>query len=276
MRFPHVFQEGNIGGLSIKNRVIMPAMSTGLASPNGEVTEQLIRYYEERAQGGAGLLITEFTCIDYEFGKAAESQLRIDDDALIPGMKRLADAIHQHDAKLFVQLHHAGRESRSALINGNQIVAPSPVTCKAIGEEPRELTTEEVKKIIQQFIQGAIRAQLAGADGVELHGAHGYLIAQFLNPHTNFRKDEYGGSFENRIRFITEIIQGIKQSCGEQFPIIVRLSVDEFDDEGLTVEESKEISCYLEKLGVDAIHASAGNYNSIDKVIESPVFEQGW
>ncbi|RKQ30406.1 FAD-dependent oxidoreductase [Oceanobacillus halophilus] len=276
MRFPHVFKEGKIGGLLVKNRVVMPGMGTGLASPEGEVTEQLIRYYEERAKGGTGLLITEFTSIDYELGKGTPNQLRIDDDALIPGIKRLSEAIHKHDAKLFVQLHHAGRESNSALLNGKQIVAPSPVTCAAIGEEPRELTTTEVKNIIQQFIQGAIRCKNAQADGVELHGAHGYLISQFLNPHTNLRKDEFGGSFENRMRFITEIIQGIKQACGDHFTVIVRLSVDEFDQEGLTVEESQEISRYLEKIGVNAIHASAGNYNSIDKVIESPLFEQGW
>lgn len=276
MRFPHVFKEGKIGELSLKNRIVMPGMSTRLANSNGEVTDQLIRYYEERAKGGVGLIITEFTCIDYELGKANDRQLRIDDDALIPGIKQLANAIHKHDTKLFIQLHHAGREANSAVLNGKQIVAPSPVTCLAIGEEPRELTTNEVKQIIQKFIDGAIRCQKAGVDGVELHGAHGYLIAQFLNPHTNLRNDEYGGSFENRMRFITEIIQGIQQSCGDHFPIIVRLSVDEFDPEGLTVEDSKEISRYLEKLGVDAIHASCGNYNSIDKVIESPVFEQGW
>lgn len=276
MHFSHIFKEGKIGELLLKNRVVMPGMGVKLASPDGEVTEQLIRYYEERAKGGTGLIITEFTSIDYELGKAIVNQLRIDDDALIPGFQRLANAIHKHDAKLFVQLHHAGREAHSALLNGKQIVAPSPVTCAAIGEEPRELTTAEVKTIIQKFIQGAIRCQKAMIDGVELHGAHGYLIAQFLNPHTNLRKDEYGGSFENRMRFITEIVHGIKQSCGEHFPIMVRLSVDEFDSEGLTVEESQEISRYLEKIGVDAIHASAGNYNSMDKVIESPLFEQGW
>lgn len=276
MRFPHVFKEGKIGELLLKNRVIMPAMGTGLASPNGEVTDQLIRYYEERAKGGTGLIITEFTSIDYEFGKSMPNQLRIDEDALIPGFEKLANVIHKHDAKLFVQLQHGGRESNSALINGKQIVAPSPVTCAAIGEVPRELTTAEVKTIIKKFIQGAIRCQNANVDGIELHGAHGYLIAQFLNPHTNLRKDEYGGNFENRMRFITEIIHGIRQSCGEHFPIMVRLSIDEFDPQGLTVEDSKVISRYLEKIGVNAIHASSGNYNSMDKVIETPLFEQGW
>ena len=254
----------------------MPGMGTGFATPDGEVTERLIRYYEERAKGGTGLIITEFTTIDYEFGKGLMNQLRIDNDSFIPGFQRLANTIHKHDAKIFVQLHHAGRESSSALINGKQIVAPSPVTCAAIGEEPRELTTIEVKAIIQQFIEGAIRCKKASVDGVELHGAHGYLISQFLNPYTNLRNDEYGGNFENRMRFITEIVQGIKQSCGPRFPIMVRLSINEFDAEGLTIEDSKEISRYLEQIGVDAIHASAGNYNSMDKVIESPLFEQGW
>lgn len=276
MSYHHLFQQGKIGNITLKNRIVMPGMSTNLASSNGEVTDTQIRYYEERAKGGTGLIITEFTTIDYELGKGAVNQLRIDDDRFITGFHRLANAVHKYGAKIFVQLHHAGRQSDSLLTGGKQIVAPSPVTCEAIGEEPRELTTTEVKDLIQKFIMAAYRCKLAGIDGVELHGAHGYLINQFLNPYTNLRTDEYGGSFENRIRFLEEIVRGIKKVCEEDFPVTVRLSVDEFDEHGLDVDESKKISTYLEKIGVDGLHASAGNYNSIDKVIESPLFEQGW
>lgn len=254
----------------------MPAMGTNLAGAHGEVTDHLIRYYEERAQGGTGLIITEFTSIDYEYGKGMTNQLRIDDDRFLTGFYRLANAIHKYGAKLFVQLHHAGRQSNSGLLGGKQIVAPSPVTCEAIGEEPRELTTNEVKEIIQKFIKGAVRCKHAGIDGVELHGAHGYLINQFLGPCTNLRTDEYGGNFENRMRFLEEIVTGIKAQCGEDFPVTVRLSIDEFDEGGLKIELSKKISRYLEKVGVDGLHASAGNYNSSDKIIESPLYEQGW
>ncbi len=276
MNYQHLFSVGKIGSVTLKNRVVMPAMGTGLASSDGELTEQQIRYYEERAKGGTGLIITEFTTVDFELGRAAANQLRFDDDLFIPGFRRLADAVHTYGARVFVQLHHAGRESSSYLTGGKQIVAPSPVTCEAIGEEPRELSTSEVKDIIGKFVEGAARCQAAGIDGVELHGAHGYLINQFLSPNTNLRKDEYGGSFEKRMRFVEEIIQGIKQQCGADYPVTVRLSVDEFEEGGMDLSLSRKVSRYLEKIGVDGIHASSGNYNTMEKVIESPLFEEGW
>ena len=276
MNVQHVFEEGKIGHVSLQNRIVMPGMSTRLASSNGEITDEQIRYYEERAKGGVGLIITEFTTIDYELGRAETNQLRIDDDRFISGFKRLAQSIHKYGTKIFVQLHHAGRQSNSLLTGGKKMVAPSPVTCLAVGEEPRELTTSEVKSLIQKFIDGAYRAKAAGIDGVEVHGAHGYLINQFLSPNTNLRKDEYGGNFENRIRFLEEIIVGIKKRCGDDFPVTVRLSVDEFEDGGLDVPLSQKISRYLEKIGVDAINVSSGNYNTMETIIESPLYEEGW
>ncbi|ADU29446.1 FAD-dependent oxidoreductase [Evansella cellulosilytica] len=276
MKYRYLFSKGYIGKLTLQNRVIMPGMCTNLAGANGEVTDHLLRYYEERAMGGTGLIITEFAVIDHELGKGAVNQLRISHDSYVTGFYRLANVVHKYGSKLFVQLHHAGRESNSLLTDGKQIVAPSPVTCEAIGEKPRELTTEEVKELVKKFVTAAIRCKEAGVDGVELHGAHGYLISQFLNPHTNLRTDMYGGSFANRMRFLEEIIIGIKEQCGNDYPVIVRLSVDEFDEDGIDVALSKNISRYLEKIGVDAIHASAGNYNSMEKVIESPLYEQGW
>ncbi|MBM7651281.1 2,4-dienoyl-CoA reductase-like NADH-dependent reductase (Old Yellow Enzyme family) [Neobacillus cucumis] len=133
----------------------MPGMGTNLAGPNGEMTDHQIRYYEERAKGGTGLIITEFTTIDYELGRGAVNQLRIDHDRFITGFRRLANAVHKYGTKIFVQLHHAGRESNSLLTGGKQLVAPSPVVCAAIGVEPKELATEEVKEIINKFIAGA-------------------------------------------------------------------------------------------------------------------------
>lgn len=276
MVYRHLLSEGRIGNLTIKNRIVMPAMGTSLASPEGEITDQLVRYYEERAIGGTGLIIAEFTTIESEMGRGIANQLRIDDDRFIPGFRRLANAVQKHGARIFVQLHHAGRESNSYLTGGKQIVAPSAVTCAAIGEEPRELTTPEIKEIVQKFVDGAFRCKKAGVDGVELHGAHGYLINQFLSPNTNLRTDEYGGSVENRMRFVEEIITGIKQQCGEDFPVTVRLSVDEFEEGGMDIPLSREVSRYLEKAGADGLHASSGNYNTMEKVIESPLFEEGW
>jgi 2,4-dienoyl-CoA reductase-like NADH-dependent reductase (Old Yellow Enzyme family)/thioredoxin reductase len=276
MKYSHLFEKGKIGELVLKNRIVMPAMGSSLGSPNGEVTDYQIAYYEERAKGGTGLIIVEYTSVDYELGKANNNQLRIDDDRFVPGLYRLANAVKKYGAKIFVQLQHPGRETTSMMLGGKQIVAPSPVTCAAIGEEPRELTNVEVKDIVNKFVMAALRCKMAGVDGVELHGAHGYLINQFLSPNTNLRTDEYGGSFENRMRFVEEIVVGIKEKCGADFPVCIRLSVDEFEEGGTTVTLSKEISRYLEKIGVDAIHASCGNYNSMDKMIESMMIEQGW
>jgi len=276
MNYQNLFNEGKIGNLTLKNRIVMPPMGTNLAGIEGEVTDHLIAYYEERAKGGTGLIIVEFTCIDYEYGKGFVRQLRLDDDRFIPGIHRLANAIHKYGSKAFVQIHHAGRQSNSSLIHGKQIVAPSNVACAAVGEEPRELTTIEVKELVNKFVQTAVRCKQAGIDGVEVHGAHGYLINQFLSPKANLRTDEYGGSFENRMRFIKEIIDGIREKCGEDYPVTVRLSVDEFIEGGIDLELGKDICRYLEKLGVDGLHISCGTYDSMDKIIESPLFEQGW
>jgi 2,4-dienoyl-CoA reductase-like NADH-dependent reductase (Old Yellow Enzyme family)/thioredoxin reductase len=276
MKYPHLFKQGRIGGLVIKNRIVMPPMGTNLAGPDGEVTDHQIAYYEERAKGGTGLIIVEFTSVEYQLGKGMTNQLRIDEDRFIPGFHRLANAIHKYGAKVFVQIHHAGRQSNSILTGGKQIVAPSPVTCRAVGEEPRELSTAEVKELVNKFVSAAFRCKLAGIDGVELHAAHGYLINQFLSPLSNVRKDEYGGSFENRMRFLEEIITGIREKCGDDYPVTVRLSVDEFVEGGIDLELGKKISRHLEKIGVDAIHVSVGTYDSMDKIIESEMYPQGW
>ncbi|MEW9052775.1 MAG: NAD(P)/FAD-dependent oxidoreductase [Neobacillus sp.] len=276
MKYQHLFETGSIGNLRLKNRVVMPPMGTNLAGINGEVTDHQIAYYEERAKGGAGLIIVEFSCIDYEYGKGFINQLRIDDDRFIPGILRLVNAVHKYGTKLFMQIHHGGRQSSSQLIGGNQIVAPSPITCAAIGEEPRELTNTEVKEIIDKYVLAAVRCKNAGVDGVEVHGAHGYLINQFLSPYTNLRTDEYGGSFDNRMKFLEEIILGIREKCGADYPVTVRLSVDEFVEGGIDLALGKKIARYLEELGVDALHISAGNYDSMDKVIESSIYKQGW
>ncbi|HOO75846.1 MAG TPA: NADPH dehydrogenase, partial [Tepiditoga sp.] len=138
---------------------------------------------------------------------------------------------------MFTQLHHPGRQAHSSLMPAGEIVAPSPIASKAIGEVPRELTKDEIKIMIKKFIKGAKISQLSGFDGVELHGAHGYLLCQFLSPETNKRTDEYGGNFENRMRMISEIIVGIKTVCGKNFPISVRIDGDEFTEGGIKIDE---------------------------------------
>lgn len=276
MYFESLFSEGRIGRLKIKNRIVMPPMGTMLAGADGEVTDHQIRYFEERAKGGVGLIITEVTAVDYELGKTGASHPRVDDNRFNPMLNRLADTIHKHGAKVFMQLTHAGRQTSSMLLGGKQPVAPSAIPCKLMREKPRVLTLEEIEGLVEKFALGALRCQMSGIDGVELHAAHGYLINQFLSPHTNLRDDEYGGSFSNRMRFLEDIVKSIRALCGENYPVIVRCSVDEFVDGGIDLEMGKRIVKRLEKAGVDALDISAGIYESLPKVIEPMSYQQGW
>ncbi len=234
-------------------------MGTVLCHADGSVSEDQIAYYEERARGGTGLIVTEVLAVENELGRAVSVQTRVDDDRFIPGLARLASTIRQYPTRLFGQLHHAGNQSNSQMTGGKQIVAPSAVTNEAVGEEPRALTGEEVKALVAKFVAAALRCQIAGFDGVQLHGAHGYLINQFLGPRSNRREDEYGGSLENRLRFMTEIVEGIRKRCGEDFPVMVRYSADEFVVGGITLDEGTAIARHLESIGVAALDISCGD-----------------
>ena len=155
MRYPKLFSEGTIGNLKLKNRVVMPAMGNMLATAEGEVSDHQIAYFEERAKGGVGLIITECTSVEYILGKSGPTHPRADDDKFIPMLFRLANAAHKYGTKIFMQLHHAGRESNSSLTGGRQLVAPSPIACTVVGEMPRELTKEEIKDLVNRFVMGA-------------------------------------------------------------------------------------------------------------------------
>ncbi len=275
MSYEKLFQKGKIGSLTLKNRIVMPAMGTGFASSTGEASDEIIRYYEERAKGGCGLIITEITRIDEETGIGMSCQLSAISGKHIQRLERLADAVHRYDTRIFAQLHHPGRETPSKLLGGKQIVAPSPIACKVVGETPRELTTAECEAMTKKFVAGAVIARTAGLDGVEVHAAHGYLINQFLSPYTNKRTDKYGGNFVNRMRFLTEIIVGIRYAC-PGFPISVRISADEFIEGGLKLEDSVKIARYLESIGVSAINVSCGTYESGYTVIEPYTLAEGW
>ncbi|BBF42175.1 2,4-dienoyl-CoA reductase [NADPH] [Lachnospiraceae bacterium KM106-2] len=276
MKYEQLFKKGKIGRLTLKNRIVMTPMGVSLAGPSGEATEDIIRYYEERAKGGTGLIITEITRIDDETGVGTSNQLAVTDARHIPGLQRLADRIHKYDAKVFVQLHHPGNETYSRLIGGRQIVSASDVVCSVVGEKPRPLSTEEVEAMVKKFIKGAVIAKTAGIDGVEIHAAHGYLLDQFLSPHTNKRTDRYGGSFHNRIRILEEIITGIKYMCGPAFPVSVRISADEFLEDGLHLEDTIKIAKILESYGVDTINVSSGVYDTGATIVEPGYFKQGW
>ena len=276
MSYDKLFEPGMIGGLEIRNRIVMPAMGCSLAESSGEAGARMIKYYADRARGGAGLIITEITRIDDETGVGTPNQLSVTNTHMIAQLSRLVEAVHAYDTKLFVQLHHPGNQTPSRLIGGRQPVSASDVTCKVIGEQPRALTTEEVEGMVKKFVTGAVIAQKAGVDGVEIHAAHGYLVSQFLSPHTNKRTDKYGGSFEGRMRFVTEIIMGIKAYCGPNFPISVRMNGSDYLPDGITEEDGIAQARYLEKLGISCINVSCGTYDSGATIIEPNYFKEGW
>lgn len=274
--YTKLFEKGHIGQLELKNRIVMPAMGCSFATSTGEASDEMIAYYAERAKGGAGLIITEITRIDDETGVGTPNQLSVTDLKHIPRLTRLAEAVHSYNSKIFVQLHHPGNQTPSKLLKGKQIVSASDVTCSVVGEKPRALTTKEVEGLVKKFVFGAYVAKTAGIDGVELHAAHGYLLNQFLSPHTNKRTDRYGGDFTGRMRMITEIIKGIQATCGANYPISVRIDGSEYISDGIDQEEGIKIAKYLESLGIQALNVSCGTYESGYTIVEPAMFKEGW
>lgn len=319
MSYDMLFSPMKIGNVEIKNRIVMAPMCMGFGQYNGCATETMMDYYEERAKGGVGLIFTEITRINDITGASSFGQLGMSHDYQIPALREMADRIHKHNCKIMVELHHPGRQNLSLMIGtvpicnigsklmGNlytkiltQAVIPqgkklqdkhivprtvAPSKCersKMSDSVNRELSVNEIKRIICQFIEGAVRVKKAGCDGVELHAAHGYLIQQFLSPNTNKRTDQYGGSLENRMRFLLEIIDGIRSNCGKDFPIVVRLTVDEMYSEigqngkGYNLEEGIKMAKILNDKGIDAIDVSSAAYDTFNYWLEPTTFTPGW
>lgn len=260
MKFEKLFTPGKIGTMELKNRLIVPPMLTEYAAEDGSLTDRYIRYYEEKAKGGWGLIICEDTSVD-PYGAGFKNLPGLWTDDFIPAHRKLTECVHRWGAKIAVQAYHAGRESDSS-IKGRRPVAPSAIQDPTMPETPHELTTTEVKELVEEFAQAIRRARDAGYDAVELHGAHGYLINQFVSPFSNKRTDGYGGNLMNRLRFPLEILARAKELVGNEFPIIYRISADEMVEGGLTIEDTKVIAQILEEAGIAAIHVSAGVYKS--------------
>ncbi|NLC97254.1 MAG: FAD-dependent oxidoreductase [Erysipelotrichaceae bacterium] len=260
-----------VNQLRLPNRLVMSAMGINLGAPEGGVTDDLIAFYEARARGGVGLIITEVTRIQDGAGISDPCQLAAYRLSDIPILQRLIDVVHRFDTKLFIQLQHPGRMASSQL-TGTQPVSSSAVASPLGGEMPRALSLDECKEMVDRFVFAARIAQMAGADGVELHGAHGYLINQFLSPAMNFRSDEYGGCFENRMRFVKEIILGIQESCGKQFPISVRINAEEMLPNGIDQKEAGHIAIALQEAGASLINVTC--YTGA--CIEPGTYPQGW
>ena len=270
--FPLLFSEIHIGDVSLKNRIVMPAMATNFLT-DGAVSTRMIDYFVERARGGAGLIIAEAAAVQAPpGGKLARHHLNISEDRFIPSLKALTAAVHLHGAKIAVQLSHLGRQIHSGFL-GEQPVAPSPIPCPVSREVPRELTIVEIEEIIEAFVQAARRARDAGFDLVELHGCHGYLIGQFFAQRSNSRTDKYGGDARGRSRFAREIIRGIKDELGASFPVIVRINGDDCMPGGANLKDMQDIAPLLVEAGADALHVSAGVYGSAVATV-APMFEK--
>ena len=257
-----LFQPGRIGTMTLRNRFVQSPIFTQFASTFGEVDNRLIDYHRARARGGVGLIIIENTSIDWEVGRTVGHPIRIDHNRFIGGLADLTEAVHNEGAKIAVQLHHTGRQNSQGNTERNEPpIAPTAGITSAYGTPPRAIEADEIPGLIDKYVQGARRAVAAGFDAVELHGAHGYLLGQFLSPFTNHRTDEWGGSLENRARFALEVVKAIRAEIGADFPLLYRLSVEEPYAGGLSLEDGLAFCEMLDPL-VDALDVSAGNYDT--------------
>lgn len=283
MRYKNLFQPIKIKSLVLKNRLVMAPMSTQFASPGGSVTEELIDFLEERAKGGVGMIITGYTFIDGKFSKASVNQLGSHSDAMVPRLNALVETTRPYGTRIFLQLCHAGRQTDKNIIGGIP-VGPSPMVDEEGAEVTRELTREEIEEIIEMFGLAAKRAKQAGFDGVEIHGAHGYLINQFMSDYTNRRTDEYGGDISGRMRFALKVLGRTREYVGEDYPVGFRINGTdylEFKEEklkgrGMTLAKAKEAAKILEKNGVDYLHVSAGIGETGENACQPMYFSQGY
>ncbi len=271
MQFPELFQPIRIGRLQSKNRLLMSAMSIHFGvDDRGHVTEQLIRYMETRAEGGVGMLLVGGGGV-HPGGVELPHLPALWEDGCIPALKRLTQAVKPHDARIGMQIMHGGRQAYH-----DQKVAPSAIPAPALAKgTPRELRADEIPELVAAFGDAARRCREAGCDFIEVHGAHGYLINQFLAPNSNRRTDGYGGSFENRTRFLLEVLRDIRVKCGPDFTVGIRMNGEDYIDDGWRLEEALRLAPLLEQNGADYLHVSAGVYGSRQLTIPSMYVEHG-
>jgi len=250
-----MFTPGQIGSLTLPNRLVRSAAWEGLGDEQGMATEKLVRYQERLAQGGAGLIILGYTTVQPN-GRQSPGQTAIWSDEFIPGLRKITAAVHRAGGRISIQLAHVGPQTNPAMIGGETPVGPSAVEHPVFGA-PRALTTAEVKRMILDFGQAARRAAAAGFDAVQIHGAHGYLVSQFLSPRWNQRTDEYGGSLENRMRFALEVYQAVRENAGG-LPVFIKLNLDDLIQGSTTPADALPLARELSGLGIDAIEVSAG------------------
>lgn len=253
-KYKLLFSPFKVKNFNLANRITMAPMFVGYANPDGTVNEMVLNHYKKMGSSGAALIVVENVCVD-PTGLGSPFMMRIDDDRYIAGLRSIADVIHAEGALAFLQINHAGRY---AFVKDK--IAPSPV---AFGQStPREMSADDVRRIINAYAEAALRAKRAGFDGVELHGGTGYLLAQFLSPRLNGRTDSYGGSPENRMRFPLDILNAVRHKVTEDYPVGYRLLADELLPGGFNIDGAIPFAKELVKNGIDYLSVMVGTHES--------------
>ena len=275
--YEKLFSPGAIGTLTIPNRIVMTAASASLSQPDGTMTEDMLAYYEARAKGGVGLIITEMVCVDEARGVLFPRELNAAREDKIPAFRALAERVHPYGTKIFAQLFHPGANADPKLNPHLPLVSASDGRGKKRGTA-QAATREDIQEIVQKFGQAARRIKESGMDGVEVHAAHHYFLHSFLSPVTNHRTDEYGGSLENRTRILREVVEAIRAACGRDFPLMFRISLEEYiGREGYHADTGIQICQMLASWGVDAINVTAsGTDSKLSQSVEPMYYPQGW
>lgn len=272
--YNHIFEPLTIRRMTMKNRVMMTPMGTNFAGQNGEINEKHIKYYEQRAKGGTGLIMVENASVSSPEGSNGTTQLRIDHDSYIPGLYNLTETVHKYGACIGIQINHAGASAMSSR-TGMQPVSASNIPSKDGGEIPRPLEVEEIYAIVKKYGEAAKRAQIAGFDAVEIHAGHSYLLCQFLSPVYNKRTDEFGGCPENRARFAKLVLEEVRKQVGPFFPIFLRFSAEDFVEDGNTLEDTLELLEYFQE-EADVLDVSAALNASLQYQIDANYMKDGW
>ena len=258
-----LFEPIKIGHLELTGRMVKSATVETKCTYDGFITDELIQYYEEIAQGGTPLIITGATSFNL-YSRGVPYQISADADDKIEGLKRLADTVHKYDSKIMVQIYHTARQASVEPVGRTDAQAPSAVFEPTLGVKPRAMSIAEIKEAVVLFADAAERCKKAGMDGVQIHAAHGYLISSFLTPHTNRRIDEYGGSFTNRMRFLLEVYHAIRERVGGDYPLTLKINGS--DDlplrKGLSTEDLVKVAKRMEQEGIAAVEITAGHYES--------------
>ncbi len=249
-----LFEPYAIGKLTLKNRFIKSSTLESMAGPDGEITPDMLDFYETIARGGAACIFLGHAFV-HRLGKASPKMIGLHNDRLIPGLRSLADVIHRHDCFVFAQINHGGSRIQGGCA---EPVGPSPVVNPSTGLLARELSSSEIREIIDAFGRAAARVREAGLDGILIHGAHGYLASLFTSPFTNHRPDEWGGDALKRFRFLEEVYRSIRRAVGNDYPVAIKLGAKDDMEDGLSLEEGAEVAARLAKAGIDAIEISAG------------------